>query len=301
VDVVEEIRERGDFAPCSELSCASSTLQRLVADGTLRRPRRGWYSTAHPTDPRFRAVAIGGRLTGASALRELGAWMLDPPTLLHVAVPRTAARLRSYDPAGVRVHWGRERDAPISHAIVGVRDALLRVVLDEEVEMAVACLDWAFATGRLDRFGFETILRALPATARVIRQWVDPRSQSVLESVARVRLLGRGWSVETQQSFGDLRSVDLLVEGQVALELDGWEWHRTRFHEDREKDLAAAAGGWHVLRVSAPILRTGWPHVESAIEAALAARRNGDGGNSGKLVPIPRGRKLAPGTDHLFA
>ena len=173
----------------------------LVASGRLRRPRAGWYSTLDAEHPRFRAVRVGGFLTGASALFDMGAWMLHPPPQIEVTVTRGSARLRADPSVGVR--WGVDPRAA-SRGRVGLPEALLRVILDHDLETAVPSLDWALHTGRLDRIEFERLLLRLPAEARCIRDWVDGASESVLESVARVRLRRRGWAVASQLRVGDL-------------------------------------------------------------------------------------------------
>jgi hypothetical protein len=138
-------------------------LTKLVSDGYLRRPRVGWYSTLTREDPKFRAVHIGGRLTGASALHDMRAWMLRPPRRLEVAVVRGSARLR-IEPGAV-IHWTADRGTPTSDAVVGLGEALVRVTLDHDLEVSVPCIDWSLASGRLDRFAFEQFVLALPESA----------------------------------------------------------------------------------------------------------------------------------------
>jgi very-short-patch-repair endonuclease len=237
-------------------------------------------------------VQIGGRLTGVSALDAMGAWVLDRSPTLHVAVEPRAGRLRR-DGGPVRIHWVAASGRPCSAAIVGLPDALVQTILTEPLETAVSCVDWALSTGRLDRIAWERLLLRLPKSARVIRGWVDPNSQSVLESVARVRLRARGWSVRSQVRVGDIQAIDLVVEEHVALELDGREHHEARFEEDRAKDLQITIEGRHSIRVTHRILRSSWPRVEAAILAALAARRAGDAGHSGVRPRTPRGSRQA--------
>lgn len=300
VDPVTFVRTNGGVASTNQLRsvCSEGRMSALVREGALVRPRQGWYSVLPPSDPRFRAVAIGGRLTGVSALHEMGAWMLRPPAVLHVSVPRNAARLRTFDATGFTIHWEPDRENPHSPALCGLRQALTRAALDEDLEVSVPCFDWAFATGRLDRFDFEQVIAKLPRSARVIRDWVDPRSQSVLESVARVRLLRKGWAVRSQVLLPDLRSIDLVVEDHVGLELDGRKYHESRFEADRSKDLAIAIDGRHAIRVSARQVYVGWDEVEAAVEAALAARGRA---TSGIPPAKPFGRKVAALESRRFA
>jgi very-short-patch-repair endonuclease len=233
-------------------------------------------------------VRSGGVLTGISALHELGAWVLDSPRRIHVAVPAHCASAPRN--AGVVVHWEDPTAVSARPGIASIGDALVRVALDEPVDVAVPCFDWAITTNRLDRVDLERTLLRIPDGA-----WfgsvIDPRSQSVLESVARVRLLARGWKVRSQVAVGVSGAIDLVVEDQVGLELDGREFHEATFERDRRKDLAIAIEGRHAIRISRPMLRDAWPDVERAIESALAARWLGVAGNSGELA-FRRHRKL---------
>ena len=162
----------------------------------------------------------------------------------------------------------------------------MHVILNEPLENAVPCVDWALSKGRMDVIDFEQALLHLPATARIAARWCDGRAQSVLESVARVRLRQRGYRVISQASTGMLGANDLVIEDTVALELDGREFHESTFEADRRRDLITTIEGRHVIRVSAGMLRHDWPAILMAIEACLRARRVG---NSGNFVARPRG------------
>lgn len=297
MDPVAFVLDCGGVVPVAALRGAGvsrRSLTRLVAAGALSRPRKGWYSALPAGHPRYRAVRIGGRLTGASALADMGAWMLRPPRRVEVAVERGSARLRA--DAGAVLHWSDDRSAPSSPAVVGLGEALVRVVLDHDLEVSVPCVDWALHHGLLDRLALEQLTLALPVGARSIRAWIDPDSQSLLESVARVRLLRRGYRVRSQVPVG-LGAIDLVIEDEVALELDGREFHEHRFERDRRKDLAITEQGRHSLRVSYRMLCDEWPSIERAIDAALRAR----GVRKSAIPPVePRGARHAPGVRRIF-
>lgn len=253
-----------------------------VRIGDVVRVRNGWYSTMPERSPELRAVRVGGRLTGVSAIAAWGGWVLgDHP--LHVAVNENAARLRSQHnrhkrynaaaPNGVQLHWETREQSERGTAVsVGLADALVRVILDEPFETAVAALDWAIHAGRLDTVDFESLLLRLPAERRGIREWIDPRCESLPESLARTRLRVAGYSVQSQCPMPDGRRIDLLVAGVAAVEVDGDEFHRDRFEADRAKDIDITLMGLHVLRPSARAVFRDWTHVERAVEAAIRAR-----------------------------
>lgn len=312
--LTEAVEANGGFATKRQLVWLGATDRMLTAAvryGALTRVRNGWYTTRAESDPAVRAVRVGGRLTGMSALTELGAWSWSRPRQLHVAVRRNDSRLRRPHNRrrrlrprgdGVTVHWVASSVATSGTAwSVSVPEALVRVVLDEDLETAVIAIDWALRTGQLDRPGLEQVLDALPARARKIREWIDARSDSLLESTSRVRLKRVGLRAESQVlAAGCASPIDLLIEGQVALETDGRESHLHAFERDRRKDVALTLGGAHVIRATATMVRDHWGDVLAAVERALVERlgvaavaeRRRHVGNLG--APPPRGRRRAP-------
>src|SRR5690625_7915164 len=78
----------------------------------------------------------------------------------------------------------------------------------------------------------------------------SPTTQSVLESLARLELVSEGLKVEPQTYVDEVGYVDLLVEDVVAVELDGYEYHRDRiqFSRDRFRDRQLRMMGYEVLR-----------------------------------------------------
>lgn len=272
------------FAQKHELVAHGATDRMLTAavrSGRLRRPRRGWYSTLDEDEPRFRAVRVGGRLTGISALAELGAWTWDPGPL-HVAVPMNAARLRDQfrrdirrDPSrhsDVVVHWRDADDRwPPSRAAVHVMEALVDVVRDEPFESAVAVLDWAMRFSVIDTIGLHQVVRELPEHRRRIVNWVDPACDSIPESICRTRFALRGFRVTSQVPVGDLERIDLVVEDVVALEVDGRQ-HAGTFERDRRKDLRITSAGLHPIRPTYRIVRSEFHTLLSAVIVAIRSR-----------------------------
>jgi very-short-patch-repair endonuclease len=281
-----------------------------VKHGEVTRARQGWYTTLPPEDATVRAVRVGGRLTGISVVAAAGGWVRGRHPL-HVSVPPNAARLRSQSNRfvhpgarrlhGVTLHWESPAVAARGTATrVALADALLRVVLDENLETAVAALDWALHTRRLDRIEFEQLLLALPANRRFIGDWVDERCGSLPESLSRTRLRLSGHVVRSQVRLGELQSIDLVVDECVGFEVDGEEHHRDRFELDREKDLDITISGLHALRPSANAVFRRWPRVLQALQTAIASHSAASSfGNSGvglsrtARLPAVTGRRCA--------
>ncbi len=269
-DVRSLVESRDGYAHKSQLAAAGARdidLTRAVRAGDVVRLRRGWYTTRDPQSPASRAVRIGGRLTGLSAIAEWGGWVLRAPTL-HVSVRDNAARLR---PTGrrVRLHWDlKEHSDRGTSTTVSLADAVVRVVLDEDLPTAVAALDWALHTGRLDRIDFELIVLRLPRHLRWIAGWVDADCESLPESLSRTHLRMAGHSVVSQVPLGRER-IDLLVDGIVGFETDGEEFHRDSFERDRRKDLSIAQAGYLPIRAPAQMVFHEWEVIEKAIDRLL--------------------------------
>jgi very-short-patch-repair endonuclease len=318
MDLVGYVQAAGGFARTRELLAAGATERMLTAavrDGRLRRARNGWYSTLPEYDPRFRAVRVGGKLTGLSALRALGAWTRGGSRILRVSVPAHGSRLRSPavgrrrprrrgDP--VRISWDPPEVARSGDiASVDPLHALVRVVLDEPLEEAIVALDWAWRAGLLDEPSFAWLIEQLPRPLHRIREWVDRRSESPNETLARVRARGEGWSVATQVRLGDVQRIDLTVEQQIGWEVDGRQ-HADSFHTDRLKDLRIAVEGRHPLRTDAELVGEDWPLVRAAIRASLAARigwpelrRREAAGRAALRRPRRRGRRWHRGRPRI--
>ena len=188
--------------------------------------------------------------------------------VLHVSVPDNAARLRPFG-RDVRIHWdAQELGERGTYTSVALVDALMRVVLDEELETAVAALDWALHTGRLDRIDFERVILRLPRRRRWIADWVDPACESLPESLSRTRVRLAGYSVSSQVPLDGAR-IDLVIEGIVGMETDGDEFHRDSFEKDRRKDVAIIRAGYLPVRASARMVFHEWPTILRAIEFLL--------------------------------
>lgn len=227
--------------------------------------------------------------------------LAQPP--LHVSLPYNAARLRDQRDRrrrlrpprrGVELHWddpslGERGDA----TAVGLRDALVRVILDESRETAIAALDWALHTGRIDLLDAEAIMLRVTTGKRIATDWLDPRCESLPESLSRTRLREAGHQLVSQVVLETGEPIDLVVDGVVGLEVDGDRYHRDRFERDRRKDAQIILENMHPFRPSARMVFHEWPVVLAAVEAAIASRTPPVSvGNSGLRLQHPRRKRL---------
>lgn len=298
VDIAAHVRALGGFAQKQQLVARGARdyhLTRAVRSGAVRRARQGWYTTLGAGDLRVRAVRVGGRLTGLSAIAALGGWVLRSDTL-HVSLPRNAARLRTqhnrfvHPPAqqlrGVRLHWGEGSEGDAS--MVGLLEALRRVVIDEAREVAIAVLDWALHTGLVDEMDIASVMLSVPGSRRVAWAALDENCESLPESLSRTRLQDAGFRVRSQVRLPNGQRIDLVVDGIVGLETDGKAHHADSFERDRAKDSLIIREGFVPYRVPASTVFNDWATVEATIVAAIVSRNSG---NSGVARKKRRGRR----------
>lgn len=266
-----------------------------VRRGYVRRPRRGWYTTFATDDPRYIAVRAGGRLTGASALALLGGWQWSSRPPITVSVPKNASRFRRI--RGVRVVWDSiELSGRGSNWSVSPLDALKEALLEVPFEEAVSLLDWAVGSGLVEKDDVPRLASELPRDIASIDEWVEENCESFLESVVRTRCRQGGHRVTVQSPLPNGQRIDMVVDGVVGVETDGFQFHRDSFEKDRRKDLEIVLDGRWPMRLSYGMVRDEWPRILGAIEAAVGHHRGGPTpcvGNSGAWPrPARRGRRL---------
>lgn len=241
-DVVDEVRLRGGVVKRSLLPRYPTS--QAVAAGLLVVPRRGVVALPETSEALMRALSLGGVLSCASAAAAHGLEVLGTTPAVHVTVPHGT---RVDRPPGVVVHrrdvepdgymTTRARAAadctrcldPVP-ALVVVESALRSGVTKDEVLSHL----WGRGSG---------VGRRLVAQA-------DPASGSGGETIARVAIERAGMSVQSQVGFRGIGRVDLLVEGRLVVEIDGYSTHASRpqFAIDRRRDARLLCRGMLVVR-----------------------------------------------------
>ncbi len=274
--IPDEIAARDGLAATHELLAAGATpymLRSAVLGSRIIRVRQGWYGLPQAEEASTQAARVGGRLTCVSAARHHDLWVTET-SVLHVRVDARHARLRSRSDKtkrlssidGVRVHW-REPGAAGTRFVVSTRDCLRDMVFCQSPERVVAAADSAIRKGYLTRAQWRRDIAELPRRLRRILQRIDPRSESILESIVRFRLEMLGYAPRLQIRVSGVGRVDLMLGSRLVIELDGWEFHKTReaFEEDRKRDALLAARGYLVLRFTYRQVTRRWAEVLAAI------------------------------------
>ncbi len=287
------LEERGGVARRADLekwvSSSGRSLDRrlaqMVAVGDLVRPRRGWYALPGADPALVAAMSVGAALTCVSAAHRWGLPLLTAPSRLHLAVPRTApGRVRGAVRADTVLHWDHNIDRDGSTLAPWSAIALAHVPRCLPAPEAVAVLDAAAARG-LVRMADLRRLRPAHGWAdheRVLRL-VDPRSQSIGESIARVALVAAGFDVRPQVHLDGVGAVDFLVEGLVVVEIDGFAYHsgRAEFRQDRRRDRAiAVAHGLLELRFAFEDVVHDIPGFVATVRRAVTVARARRAGSS---------------------
>ena len=260
---MQEVAQKTGVSARGQLPYSSYQITQMVAGGSLRRLRRGWYATngAHPEVER--AVALGGCLSCVSALKLFGAWTPLEDTL-HIRYPREARRRGpkspgcSY-PADWPVNW------PVDPPLIAWK-GITRCVTAEEV---IAITDSVLRLGLIAPGD----LKLLPAG---IRSWINPTAESGSESLVRVRLQKRGIAVKTQVVISGIGRVDLLVGEKLILECDSVAHHTdlTNYRKDRKRDRVALVKGYMVMRLTWEDIMFCWDEVLCDILSIIRGDRH---------------------------
>jgi very-short-patch-repair endonuclease len=263
------------------------SIERAVHDGSLTRVARGWVASNRAGSISATAVARGGKLTGSTALASQGVWDgLD--ARVHIAVrpnahdvplhtPEFIARLASpkHTTGPITMHWTRERypDTAAPPWRVSTIDALLVVSRESSEEQLLACIDSAIHLGAISRSALPVLFSLLPRRRQKLLDLVDGRAESGLETLARLRLARLGHRITPQVAIpgigrngGDGR-VDLVIDGWLAIELDGDEFHDPVV--DRSRNALVVQQGYRIHRFGFVQVIHGWAAVEATVVELL--------------------------------
>jgi very-short-patch-repair endonuclease len=191
------------------------------------------------------AAELGGRLTCSSAASRLGLDTLNPPEKAHVAVARNNSRTH----AGAILHrtgHGPGWLVPVPEALVHALGCLplvdALVVVDSGLRKK--CVGISDLRKRI--IGPDSVRR------RGLLDLADAKAGSVIETVARLAIRSAGLSVQSQVYIPDVGKVDLLIDGWLVIEIDGYAHHsdRDQFRNDRRRANLLAEKGFVLLRFS---------------------------------------------------
>lgn len=193
----------------------------------------------------------GGLLTCQAAMRYYGLPVAQGAEQVHLVVP-PGGRLAA---AGREVlHVDRSQDLPALHGfpVQPLPAALARFLRCHiQDDSPLIALDAALHDERVTTEQVRNLLRG-PGSARALARLdrASDRSRSPLETLARMDLEAAGLSFEDGVEIEGVGEVDLVIEGWVVVELDGYTYHcdEYQFGLDRWRDRRLVARGFLPLR-----------------------------------------------------
>jgi hypothetical protein len=264
MDIVDEIRQHGGVMSRSRLP--RRQVERALALGRLVRLGRGLVGLPELADHVRVAASVGGVLSCASAAAAHDLPVLSRGSTTHVTVPRGRAGV------GLRQGTVHRRDVP---SIDGVT-TLARTAADcarclPELD-AVVVVDAVLARGVARNEVLEELNGRGARAARAVVALADPGAGSSGETAGRLAIRRAGLTVETQVLIPGVGWVDLLVEGRLVVEIDGFAYHSDakQFAADRRRDAALVGMGYLVLRFTWLDAVTRPEYVVAMVRAALA-------------------------------
>lgn len=272
------------FGVCTKAALVRAGMSRwqiseMYAEGSLIRLRPGWYAEQHADEAVRQAVHDGGVLSGLHRLRLLSRDVWLPP---HAQ--RHMFAQQSHRCPGWQLHRKpRLSSAETQFGVVPPWIALRHGLTRQSLEQSVAVVDSlarvcaAPIRSRAQRplslttdelFGE---LARTPYGRRIIR-FSDSSAESGLESITRVLLTLAGHRVATQVVVARNQRIDLVVDGILAIEVDGRTHdERRRTLQDRAKEADIRAAGYQVVRYSYQQIMHNWPGVYADILRMLTA------------------------------
>ncbi len=266
--------------------CSGTDLTRAVRLGELTRLRQARYATADAPFEAAVAVRVGGLLAGPSAARSYGLWGgLDKR--IHISVGMGSSRLRTLRDrefadgllvdrmrVPVLVHWLRGGATPETGPncwCVPLPVALRQVVRWCDRETSIACLDTAISSG-IEPAQLVSYFASEPAASRALSARARAGSESGIESLVRQRLDGMRLTYRQQVPIAGVGRVDLVIEPNLVVEVDGAEFHsdRAAFENDRRRDAELVSRGLRVMRLTYSRVTTDWLACAGGILKALA-------------------------------
>lgn len=265
----------GGVASAQELRAVGLTRRDIaaaLAGGDLVRPRRGCYALATLPPVALAALAHGGALCCAAALRLHGIWLLDPDEAVHVWLGPDA-RAHAHPRCTCRVHRDRGVHEPQSTNgwQVSLVHALTQTLGCLGEEAFFAALESALRQSLLTRADRMALRTKVPRIHRWLVDFARHDADSGLESLIRLRLHRIGISVVTQVRISGVGRVDFVIGDRLIIEADGTTHAGVdNRHRDLMRDAQAAALGFISLRFTYAQIVHDWDTVEAAIVGALA-------------------------------
>jgi very-short-patch-repair endonuclease len=244
-------------------------LQRACEQGAIVQPARGIYALPGCDRDVRLAADHGALLTCLSGARRAGLWVRPAVAPVHLAchrhtlAPVPTHRLNGF--AGPAAHpWAAPTMAIVVHALRCLPELDALIVAESAVVLGHVQLDdlFAYFDGRRD------------APIRAILALIDPKSQSIVETILRYACQRERLGVETQVWVPGLGHVDLRIEGWLYTEVHGEKYHNDaqQWAEDLRRANVAALQGLPLLQFTGRQVLNERDFVMHVIHQAIGQR-----------------------------
>lgn len=241
--ILGQVRQLGGAARRSELEASPARIRSLVDSGTLISAGRGCVILPGAARELELAARHDGLVSCVSRLRLAGVMTPGDPAVVHLSVPSHRGSSRKPDDGVVR-HREDVGRVVSGRRLVTLAAAAARAAQCLPYDQGVAVVDQTLRTVPPDRRRrlLDDVLahvgRASPLLAEALRTDVDPRARALRETEVRLVLRRAGLAAMPGAVIPGVGEVDLLVEGAMITEIDGYQFHRERpvFRRDRTRD-----------------------------------------------------------------
>ena len=226
-------------------------LAALVEAGDLTAHEHGVISIPGTDRALVLARIHGGLLTCQAAMRHYGLPVARGREQIHLVVPN-GGQLAALGREVLHPDRNQPRPSPTSFPVQPLPEALARFLrCHVQDDSPLIALDAALHDEQVTAEQVRALLRG-PGSARALARLerASDRARSPLETLARMDLEAAGLSFEDGVDIEGVGEVDLVVEGWVVVELDGYTYHcdEYQFGLDRWRDRRLVARGFLPLR-----------------------------------------------------
>lgn len=273
-------------------------IARAVRQGLAIRYAPGCY--AFPSAPAAvqRAVQFRAQIGCLTACEGGGLPLWDNPVVPHLVVPRERSASKRPREVLSKVELHRSDRASASPLWTPPAMAIDQSAWCTSPLGHLVIIEAALKAGLIEMADLSAMTLGNDRRRTWLTRWASPLSESPLETVARAGFVCAGLDVQQQVEIEGAGRVDMVVEGALVVETDGWTFHagRDAFETDRGRDGVLLELGLPVLRLTARMLRHDLAGVTRRV-AAIVGRRPAPGFD-GQLewLQAPRGGHVVPVT-----